>query len=251
MVMGVEAQRGTLGTATTEVAPVAGESPGSYAFDPPCNHVRLTNETGEALYVKLNQRGTVHPVDQDAAGNPDWDDPAWTVPANWAISGGVAVAQGSGTSALALPVAQFDLDPATSPANAVENWLLRYVTNDSSVGTVRSNLFGQYGQTINFSAGAQVVLDTFQKAANTAGGLAFAPSATFDGDISAVDLWRWPAYPQHGLYDLKVPDGVTIDVGEGLLAIRRVTVWVPAGGDVAGINLRGSYETPKWRHRRW
>lgn len=249
--MSVEAQRFTLGTAVEEVAPVAGVSPGCYAFEPPCNHVRLTNETGKALYVRLNLPPVAHALDQDATINPNWDDPAWTVPSNWVIAGGVAVAQGTGGGPLLLPKAELTLDPSLSPANAVENWLLRYVTNDSSAGVVKANLFGMYGQGVNFSAGAQVVLDTFQIALIVEGGqLAFMPFAMFNGNISEVDLWRWPAYPQHGFHDLKVADGVTVDVGKGLLAIRRVTAWVPTGGTVSGINLRGSYETPnRWRRR--
>jgi hypothetical protein len=214
-------------SATEDLLPVAGVSPGRYSWPSKVNHVVITNGTGQEVSLTADPNGDGVDLVTNGGFDADTD---WDKDAPWSIAGGKAVAVDCWGGDCEQDIAGLVLN---------EIYVLVYTLEDYADGIFQPQLGGGVGTGVSANGTYTDAILVY----NTSWPLRLRGASSFDGKIDNVKLYRSGTGPGPGGYDHKVANGAEIILTGGWhrRGLDSLGVWVPAGGTVADLNIRGVY----------
>lgn len=240
---------------TPDPAPVANTTPGSFVFldsrglEFPVNHVIITNESGQDLFVKLC--AGMSPLDIVTTGDFA-SDTGWDVGAGWTIAAGIADID---TLTPTQVLRQTTLDAAYEAAAAagrIRSLLVVYDVLNYASGNIRFFIGKLVDNTAmdGVALGAARTADAtyterirMPKEAALRGGVwQYGWQPNGDVDMAVDNVAVYPDGVNATNYDVQIPDGsrYVVQPNQGL-SMSRINVWCPTSATEENIQVAGAY----------
>jgi hypothetical protein len=156
----------------------------------------------------------------------------WTEGTDWAIGAGVATHSAGTGSDLSQPIVGGTVEGG-------EIFVLQFEMDSISAGSIIPKVAGVAGTTRTTAAIFTEAFYVPNRVKNPT--LVFTASAAGNKVIDDVSLFRYATHPDSKCYDHLIADGTEkiLTAGWHKWNIPRLGIWLPSGGTVANLNMRG------------